>query len=90
MEPREVKEVEQIFDLKTRKEKREKRRHRNYILSEVLKFFFLLLVAMISAAIIVPLSEAAPAKALLIYEFCTIFAIIVLVSFWLDKPRRKK
>ncbi len=90
MEPREVKEVEQIIDLKTRREKRGKRRHWNYILSEVLKCIFLMIVAMISAAIIVPLSEAAPAKALLIYEFCAILVIIVLVSFWLDKPRRKK
>lgn len=60
MEPRDVKEVEQILDLKTRKENQEKRRHRNYIFSEVLKCIFLLIVAMISAAIIVLLSEAAP------------------------------
>ena len=35
-------------------------------------------------------AEAAPEKALLIYEFCTILVIIVLAGFWLDKPRRKK
>lgn len=89
MELREIEEVEQIFDLKTRKEKREKRRDRNQFFSELFKCIFLLIVAMISAAIIVPKSEAAPEKALLIYEVCAILAIIVLVSFWLDKPRRK-
>ncbi len=90
MEPREVEEVEQIFDLKTRKEKRARRKNRNQFFLELLKCIFLLNVAMISAAIIVPKSEAAPEKALIIYECCAIFTIIILVSFWLNKPKRKK
>ncbi|WP_312071850.1 hypothetical protein [Anaerotignum propionicum] len=90
MEPKEIEVVEQIFDLKSRKEKREKRRDRKQFFSELVKCIFLLIVAMLSAAIIVPKSEAAPEKALIIYEFCAVFAIIILVSFWLDKPRRKK
>ncbi len=94
MEPKEVKEVEQIIDLKTSRKKRMKKLKRRKrwkcILSEIKKMFVLLIVAMISAAIIVPLSEAAPAKALLIYEFCTILVIIILVSFCMDKLRGKK
>lgn len=90
MEPREIEEVEKIIDLKTRKGKREKRRDRKQFFSELLKCIFLLIVAMLSAAIIVPRSEASPEKALIIYECCTIFAIIILVGFWLNKPRRKK
>ncbi|KAF5044724.1 hypothetical protein DSECCO2_488620 [anaerobic digester metagenome] len=90
MEPREIEEVEKIIDLKTRKGKREKRRDRKQFFSELLKCIFLLIVAMLSAAIIVPKSEAAPEKALIIYEFCAVFAIISLVSFWLDKVKSKK
>lgn len=90
MDPREIEEVEQIFDLKTRKEKRGKRKNRKQFFTELFKCVFLMVVAMLSAAIIVPKSEAAPEKALIIYEFCAVFAIIILVSFWLDKPRRKK
>ncbi|KAF5063578.1 hypothetical protein DSECCO2_292970 [anaerobic digester metagenome] len=90
MEPREIEEVEQIYDLKSRKEKREKRRDRKQFFSELLKCIFLLIVAMISALIIDSKSQAAPEKALIIYECCTIFAIIILVGVWLNKPRRKK
>ncbi|WP_312047490.1 hypothetical protein [Anaerotignum sp.] len=90
MDPKEIEEVEQIFDLKIKKEKREKRRDRKQFFTELFKCVFLMVVAMLVAAIIVPMSEAAPEKALSIYEFCAVFAIIILVSFWLDKPKRKK
>lgn len=85
-----IKEVEEFYNLKMRKEKRQQKKHRKYILSEICKMVFLLIIGGIVAAVIVPQSEAAPAEALLFYECATIIGSIVAVSFWLDKLRRKK
>jgi len=93
MGPREVLEVEQIFDLRQRKQKRikklQKRRRRKYIFSELLKSIFILIVAVISATFFESLSKSAPEKALLIFECCAIVLVIVLVGLWLDKPWRR-
>jgi len=85
-----VRKTEEFFDLKNRKEKRQQKRRRKYILSEICKITFLLFIWIVSMTVIVPLSEAAPAKALLFYECAAAGGIVVIVSFWLDKPRRKK
>lgn len=85
-----IRETEEFIDLKRRKEKRQQKKYRKYILSEICKMFFLLIIGGIVAAVIVPQSEAAPVEALLIYECATIIGSIVLVSFCLDKLRKKK
>lgn len=93
MEPREVLEVEHIFDLRQSKQKRmkklQKRRRRRYILSELLKCIFILIVAVISATFFESISKSAPEKALLVFECCAIVLVIVLVGLWLDKPWRR-
>lgn len=85
-----IKEVEEFYNLKQRKEKRQQKNHRKYILSELCKSLFLVLIWALAMTVIVPLSEAAPEKALLFYEFATAGVIAVIVAFWLDKLRRKK
>ncbi len=85
-----IKEVEKFYDLKTRKQKRKRRKRRNSILSEICKMIFLLIVGFIVLTVLALLSEAAPTTALLAYEFCIVGVILVAVSFWRDKPRRKK
>lgn len=85
-----IREAEEFFDLKKRKEKRQRKRHRKYILSEICKIVFLLFIWIVSMMVIVLLSEAAPAKALLVYECIASGGVVLIVSFWLDKPRRKK
>ena len=93
MGPREVLEVEQIFDLRQRKQKRikklQKRRRSKCILSELLKSIFILIVSVISATFFESLSNSAPEKALLVFECCAIVLVIVLVGLWLDKPWRR-
>lgn len=90
----EVEKVEKICEMARKKDerfkKREKRKYRKYILSEICKMVFLLFVGIVAIGVVVPLSEAAPAEALLFYECTTVSGILVAVSFWLDKPRRKK
>lgn len=93
MVPREVLEVERIFDLRQSKQMRmkklQKRRRRRYILSELLKSFFMLIVAVISATFFESFSKSAPVKAFLVFECCAIVLIVVLVGIWLDKPWRR-
>jgi hypothetical protein len=93
MGPREVLEVERIFDLRQRKQKRikklQKRRRSKCILSELLKSIFILIIAVISATFFESLSKSAPEKALLVFECCAIVLVIVLVGLWLDKPWRR-
>ncbi len=85
-----IRETEEFIDLKRRKEKRLQRKHRKYLLSEICNSVFMVLVWAVAMTVIVPLSEAAPGKALLFYEFATAGVISVVVAFWLDKSRRKK
>lgn len=85
-----IKEVEEFYNLKQRKEKRQQKKHRKNILSEICKMIFLFFIGGVVAAVIVPLSETTPVEALLIYECATIIGSIVVVSFLVDKLRRKK
>ncbi|WMI82074.1 hypothetical protein [Anaerotignum sp. MB30-C6] len=94
IEKEEVEKVEIICEMARKKDerfkRREKRKFREYILFEICKMVFLLFVGIVAIAVVVPFSEAAPAEALLFYECVTVGGILVAVSFWLDKPRRKK
>lgn len=85
-----IRETEEFIDLKKRKEKRLQRKHRNFLLLEICNGVFMVLVWAVAMTVIVLLSEAAPGKALLFYEYATAGVIAVVVAFWLDKLRRKK
>lgn len=94
MKPSEVMEVERIFELKQSKQRRmkklQKRRRREWILSELFKSIFMIIVAVISATFLESFSKSAPEKALLVFECCAIVLIVVLVGICLDKPWRRK
>lgn len=85
-----IKETEEFINLKNRKAKRQQKRRRKYVLAEICKITVLLLIWIIAMTVIVPLSEAAPEKALLFYECAASGGIVIIFSFLLDKPRRKK